>query len=81
MAGSRVSALARLQNSREATAGLRVSRPLKSICFLQMFMICSLQQTIGEREIPGMSKLDFWTVFALGTQLVLAAVVQLTILS
>lgn len=46
-----------------------------------MFMICSIQQTVGEREIPGMSKLDFWTVFALGTQLALAAVVQLTILS
>ena len=46
-----------------------------------MFMVCSLHHKVGEREIPGMSKLDFWTVFALGTQLVLAAVVQLTILS
>lgn len=46
-----------------------------------MFMICSHQQTVGEREIPGMSKLDFWTVFALGTQLALAAFVQVTILS
>ena len=28
-----------------------------------------------------MSNLDFWTVFAVGTQLTLAAIVQLTVLS
>lgn len=33
------------------------------------------------REKPGMSKLDFWAVIAIGTQLTLAAVVQFTILS
>ncbi len=28
-----------------------------------------------------MSKLDFWTVFAVGTQLTLAVIVQFTVLS
>jgi len=28
-----------------------------------------------------MSKLDFWTVFAVGTQLILAVIVQVTVLS
>ena len=45
-----------------------------------MFMICShyLKQWQGEEAI--ISKTDFWAVVALGTQLTLAAIVQLTVL-
>ena len=46
-----------------------------------MFMICSFRRKTVQRMEGVVSKLDFWAFVAVGTQLVLAAVVQLTVLS